>query len=179
MASQLQFHPELPCCTYPTALQVSRVTTFTQFLEEWRPHCVCVHVCMWRMYLLVYIVWHMYLLVCGCCVCVYVCQCVTLNGFPSLVSIFTLFIIIIITIIIIKLYVWVSAHECRCSQRPEESDPLELKIQATVSCMMGLPAIEVGSSGGALHTLTLMCLPSPIPHPHAPSFTFYCSECLI
>lgn len=100
MASQLQFHPELPCRTYPTALQVSRVTTFTQFLEEWRPHCVCVHVCMWRMYLLVYIVWHMYLLVCGCCVCVYVCQCVTLNGFPSLVSIFTLFIIIIITIII-------------------------------------------------------------------------------
>lgn len=54
------------------------------------------------------------------------------------------------------------------AQRAKDLDPLELKMQAAVSCMMGLPAAELCSSGGALHTLTPVSLSSPLPHPHAP-----------
>jgi hypothetical protein len=47
-------------------------------------------------------------------------------------------------IMCVSVGIW--ARECRCSQRPEASDPLERKLQVFVSCLTELLGIELRSS---------------------------------
>lgn len=77
MAGHPHLYSRLSCIMGPTALWVSRDTTFTQFMKEWRPHCECVCVCacgviyvLVRVCMCVCVAVHLPISVLGMCVCV-------------------------------------------------------------------------------------------------------------
>lgn len=50
-------------------------------------------------------------------------------------------------------YMYVYVHECRCPQRTEASDPLEVRLQVVVSHLTWVLGTDLGSSGGTARSL--------------------------